>query len=194
MTGASIKHPGPRWRRKQGGGVFRGRESICLNFVLGLPLLLCCISVSAESAKPGPVIHATLKAASEAASADQSLVLLIFGAEWCGPCHKLKKETLASSDFLEKAGVIHLAEVDIDLEQKTAREFGIGAVPTLILLTPDGKIVTRREGFMPPADLLAWNMGRDSAGLESERVRDQSGGRWFDRGRFEPPGPFAGRS
>ena len=37
----------------------------------------------AEPAGP-PVFHATFRAATEAAAADQSLVLLVFGAEWWG--------------------------------------------------------------------------------------------------------------
>jgi HEAT repeat protein len=46
--------------------------------------------------------------------------------------------------------------MDIDANKKTAGDFGIEAVPTLILLTPDGKIISRQTGFMEIADLLAW--------------------------------------
>jgi thioredoxin-like negative regulator of GroEL len=112
-------------------------------------------SAAAEDTKPALTLHATLRAATEAAATDQSLVLLIFGAEWCGPCKKLKSETLASPEFLTNSSTLHLTEADIDTETKMARDFEIQAVPTLILLTADNKIVTRREGFLPVSDLLS---------------------------------------
>ncbi len=49
---------------------------------------------------------------------------------------------------------MHVAEVDIDANQKMADDFDIEAVPTLILLTADGKIVSRQTGFMEAGDLM----------------------------------------
>src|SRR5437764_525496 len=103
-----------------------------------------------------PTVHASLKAASEAAAADQSLVLLIFSADWCVPCKQLKSKTLASKEFSEQGGALHLAEIDVDSESNIAADYNVQAVPTLVLLTPENKIVARREGFLPAAELLLW--------------------------------------
>jgi HEAT repeat protein/thioredoxin-related protein len=111
---------------------------------------------SAESTNARPTIHAGLKAATEAALVDQSLVLLIFGAEWCLPCQALKKNTLASPDFLQGGGALRVTEVDIDADEATASRFGVSSVPTMFLLTGDGKIVSRRGGYLDPAGMLAW--------------------------------------
>jgi HEAT repeat protein len=97
-----------------------------------------------------------LKTASEAAAADQSLVLLIFSAEWCGPCKLLKKNSLAAKEFTDGGGALRVTDVDIDADEKTARRFEVNAVPTLVLLTADGKIVSRRTGYLSAADLLSW--------------------------------------
>jgi HEAT repeat protein len=111
---------------------------------------------SADVVVSSPTVHSSLRAASEAAAADQSLVLLVFGAEWCGPCKMLKTRTLSSREFKEQGGALHVVEIDIDSDANTAREFGVEAVPTLVILTADSKIVARRVGFMETADLLLW--------------------------------------
>lgn len=122
-------------------------------------------STAAGAPPVEPLFHPTFKAASDAAAADQSLVLLVFGAEWCVPCRELKSKTLSSPEFLEQGGALHITEVDIDADQKTTHAFAIEAVPTLILLTADGKIVARQTGFMDTAGLLPWlQEGRRRAG------------------------------
>jgi HEAT repeat protein/thioredoxin-related protein len=132
-----------------------------------LAAFLTALSLEAETAATKPTFHASLKAASEAASADHSLVLLIFGAEWCAPCKLLKKNTLAAPEFLEGAGALRIVEVDVDADEKTARSFKVIAVPTLVLLTSDGKIVSRRSGYADVKELLAW--------LETGRERVKQG-------------------
>lgn len=128
--------------------------SLCLCvFALNFLFLL---SAAADPPAAQPVFHSSLQSASDAAAADQSLVLLIFGAEWCGPCKLLEKKTLAAPEFLRQESPLHVAHVDIDENKKMAGDFGIEAVPTLILLTADGKIVERQTGFMEAADLLTW--------------------------------------
>jgi HEAT repeat protein len=104
----------------------------------------------------GPVVHPTLKAASAAAAADQGLVLIVFGADWCAPCKQLKTKTLSSPEFMEQGGALHLVEIDVDSDSNMARDYGVEAVPTLVLATADNKIVTRREGFLETAELLLW--------------------------------------
>src|SRR5436190_4482665 len=65
-----------------------------------------------------PTHHASINAAVEAATADHSLVLVIFGADWCAPCKLLKKETLPAEEFLSKAGALRIVELDIDSDQR----------------------------------------------------------------------------
>ena len=113
-----------------------------------------------------PVFHATFRAASAAAAADQSLVLLIFGAEWCAPCQRLKSETLAAPEFRRQGEPLHVVEVDVDANQKMARDFAVEAIPALVLLTADGKITGRRIGFVTPAEMLSFlDNGRRRADL-----------------------------
>src|SRR5438876_1326041 len=103
-----------------------------------------------------PTFHSSLKVASEAAAADQSLVLLVFSAEWCVPCKAMKKNTFAAKEFLDGGGALRVTDVDIDANEKMASSFTVSAVPTLVLLTADGKIVSRQSGYLDAAGLMKW--------------------------------------
>jgi HEAT repeat protein/thiol-disulfide isomerase/thioredoxin len=137
----------------------------------GLSAMLLAIALptfQTSAAEPAaPVTHPTLKSASEAAAADQSLVLLVFSASWCGPCKMLKSQTLDSTDFLERAGGLHIADVDVDADPQTSRAFDVSSIPALFLLTGDGKIVARQVGFVSALDLIQW--------IEKARVRAKAG-------------------
>ena len=126
-------------------------------------MLLTAAWLSAR-AEPPVTACASLDAACQAAAADQSLVLLVFEARWCGPCQILKKNTLDSPDFLDNAGVLKMVTVDTDADPATARRFGVENIPLMVLLSADSKIVARREGALSAAALVAWiNQGRERA-------------------------------
>ena len=77
-------------------------------------------------------------------------VLVDFFAEWCGPCKSLSPivEELAR----DYAGRIKIGKVDVDHAHKTPSQYGIMAVPTLILFK-DGKAMEKIMGLKPKADL-----------------------------------------
>lgn len=83
-------------------------------------------------------------------AADQTL--LIFSANWCGPCKQLaaviEKEPEIVSGF-------SVAQFDIDSEPELAKNYGVRAVPTLIVLEPSGKM-RRKTGFTGSEDLKQW--------------------------------------
>jgi thioredoxin 1 len=74
----------------------------------------------------------------------KGVCLVDFHANWCGPCRMLAPvlEQVAS----EVQGKALIAKVDIDTEQKTASQYQITSVPTMILLK-DGKEVKRLVGL-----------------------------------------------
>jgi HEAT repeat protein len=121
-----------------------------------LVLLLLAQVVSAVIVVSSPIFHSSLGVATEAAASDQSLVMIVFGADWCVPCRQLKAKTLDSPEFMEQGGALHVVEVDVDSEETMARDYNVEAVPTLVLLTSENKIVARREGFLQTAELLLW--------------------------------------
>lgn len=93
--------------------------------------------------------------------------LVYVQAAWCGPCRRLERETLADPAIAGRLGRFALARLGFDdrdrhqrvgpyrlSEAEWARRLGAETTPTLVLLAPDGSVLGRHTGFLPPAGLL----------------------------------------
>lgn len=75
-------------------------------------------------------------------------VVIDFNATWCMPCKRFKPSfDTAAARFANKATFY---SVDIDRNPATAQAFGVQAVPTILILLPDGKKLT----YVGTADIL----------------------------------------
>ena len=71
----------------------------------------------------------------------QGRVVVQFSATWCGPCKVLSKTISTNCDNLDTRYV----KIDLDNNADLATEYGVRAVPTLILFE-SGKEVKRTAG------------------------------------------------
>src|SRR2546425_8098678 len=79
-------------------------------------------------------------------------VLVDFWAEWCGPCKMIAPILDELAD--EYQGRIKIGKVNIDEQQALAAEYGIRAIPTLLLFH-QGQVADQIVGLRSKRDLKA---------------------------------------
>lgn len=72
-------------------------------------------------------------------------VLVDFHATWCGPCKQMAPELQRFAQ--NNTGKLRVIKIDIDKNQKAARQYNVQGVPTLILFK-EGKILWRQSGAL----------------------------------------------
>lgn len=91
------------------------------------------------------------------AQKENKYVFIDFYTTWCGPCHKLDKETFP--DPAVGSLLNSMIPVEYDAEKgaglELAKTYKVRAYPTLIVMGPDGKEIDRHLGFMPPAEFVS---------------------------------------
>ncbi len=78
------------------------------------------------------------------ATVEKGVSIVDFHAEWCGPCRMLAPVLEQVAE--EMGSQVTFAKLDIDAAQKTASQYQVTSVPTLILFK-DGKEANRLVGL-----------------------------------------------
>lgn len=80
---------------------------------------------------------------------DNSLILVDFWAEWCGPCKKL---TPILEEIEQETG-LPIGKLNVDENTKKSAEFSVSSIPTMVLFK-DGLPVKTIIGAKPKHALL----------------------------------------
>ena len=87
------------------------------------------------------------------AETKEGLVLVDFGATWCGPCRMQAPILEKLSEELSE-DELKILKIDVDENPETARAFGIMSIPTL-LFKKDGQVVKQVAGVHTAAQIKA---------------------------------------
>ncbi len=108
-----------------------------------------------------------------AVTADESIVLVDFWAEWCGPCRQFGPIFERVSD---KHPDITFAKVDTDAEQELSAMAGIRSIPTLMIFR-DGVLLYNQAGAAPETaleELITQVRGLDMNAVRAEIETQQA--------------------
>ena len=78
-------------------------------------------------------------------------VLVDFWAIWCGPCKMISP--IVDEIANEYDGKLKVMKMDVDANPKTAMQFGIRSIPTLLVFK-GGQVVEQIIGAVPKRHLL----------------------------------------
>ena len=82
-----------------------------------------------------------------------TLVLVDFWAEWCGPCKQIGPILEEISN--EKEDKLKILKLNIDENPQTPQKYDVRGIPTLMLFKK-GKLIDTKVGSLPKSSLEAW--------------------------------------
>ena len=117
-----------------------------------------------------------LRAAHRVAVRENKPMLLVWGADWCGFCKKLERQTLTHPQLAEYInGTFVAVHMDFDRDEKVRDILEVEKLPCTIVLTTDAQELERLEGYAEPqamyrklagAQKLYERLNRHSAAVE----------------------------
>ncbi len=87
-------------------------------------------------------------------------IFLYFYTNWCQPCRKINKEAFKDPNLVAYAQKEYIgygvdAESAISEGKKLAKYYNVYFFPMFVVLTPQGKVMERMDGYQTPVQFLA---------------------------------------
>jgi thioredoxin-related protein len=121
----------------------RFKISLSLAVIIALMAVIGC-----SKTLPGINWAENLEAGKERAKTEEKPLMVYYSADWDELSEDFEKDVLADSEIrtaLDKIVAVHL---DSDVDEETAKEYGVSAFPTVIFYTHTGDEVKRVVGYV----------------------------------------------
>ncbi len=119
-------------------------------------LFVAFLSLPSMGAAEPPVRwEPTLDSAQRLASQTGRPVLIYFTAPWCAVCKRMEAEVLTQPSVAGEITADYVpVKVDPDHFPATARQYGVTALPTTVITTPQGQVLVAMQGRVEAADYV----------------------------------------
>ena len=81
-------------------------------------------------------------------------IMVDFYADWCGPCKMLDAQTYSDDRVAAASTNWVMVRIDVDKNQGLASYYNVQSIPTIMVLTAEGKEVRREVGFIGVGPML----------------------------------------
>ena len=133
-----------------------------------ITITVTLIAISINQSLAGEWLH-DFKIAQKMSKQKDLPILLHFHASWCGPCRQMDQSVLNTHVLTSQFGKRFIAvKIDSDQNQHLVERFNVRSLPSDILLTPTGTIITRTEGMQAKNTYLSF-LGRGASRYENDR-------------------------
>jgi thioredoxin-related protein len=78
--------------------------------------------------------------------------LLIFSADWCGPCRTMKQDLNIDKNLSSIIKEYDIIEIDYDVDKDVVAGYNIKVVPSFVIMH-QGKELGRKTGYNGPSSL-----------------------------------------
>ncbi|OHB68079.1 MAG: hypothetical protein A2V70_18580 [Planctomycetes bacterium RBG_13_63_9] len=115
------------------------------------------LSPVAALGQPQPQLRwrPTLESAKEEAAQTDRLVLIHFWADWCHACKTVERQVFSQPQV---AAAVHAnyvpVKVNADFFPARRQQYGVTALPTDVIVTPDGQLVQKLQGAVAAAEYI----------------------------------------
>jgi outer membrane lipoprotein-sorting protein/thioredoxin-related protein len=97
-----------------------------------------------------------LDEAKKIAAATGRKIFVDFFAEWCGPCKRLEADCFGTKEFKDLSKKLVFLRIDVDKQPKVSQAYGITAMPTQMVVNPDGSVVKQTVGYANRSTFFNW--------------------------------------
>jgi YHS domain-containing protein/thiol-disulfide isomerase/thioredoxin len=112
----------------------------------------------------------TLEAAQRAAGQTNRLVLIHFSAPWCAVCKRMEADVLTQPSVATELNADYVpVKINADQFPATADRYGVTALPTTVIVSPDGQLLDSMRGWVE-ADQYVGRLSRTAADARQRRA------------------------